>query len=276
MLRAPKETSAVSDPKNGADGATPDPEDVLGRTPPRPADDAPAPGAAPAAADAGGPAPAAADQAGGDDPGGTAVEGAPAEGEALQREVEKLRAELDESQSRARTTQQRLKEEHELLLRTAADFDNFRKRTQKEKDDVRKFAVEALLKDFLPVADNFERALDAAASADPKSIVEGVKLVQKLFEATLQRHGVTGFSAVGSAFDPNLHEALMQQESDAAPGTVVAEMAKGYRLRDRLVRPAAVVVARARPQAPAPEPAAAPSEDAAAGSPDGGGTATDG
>ncbi len=81
--------------------------------------------------------------------------------------------------------------------------------------------------------------------------------MQKLFESTLARHGVTGFSAVGKPFDPSLHEALMQKESDEPPGTVVSEMAKGYKLHDRLVRPAAVVVSKSRTPAGGQGPAQA-------------------
>src|SRR5712691_8874156 len=124
---------------------------------------------------------------------------------------------------------------------------------------MQRFGIERLLKDFLPVADNLERALDHAAEHDLRQVLEGVKLVQKLLETALAKHGVQGFSALGQAFDPNLHEALMQQESEAPPGTVVSEMSRGYKLNDRLVRPAAVVVARPR-TAPAPAPDEAKAE----------------
>ena len=87
-----------------------------------------------------------------------------------------------------------------------------------------------------------------------------MRLVQKLFESTLAKFGVTSFSAVGQPFDPAVHEALMQQESDEKPGTVVQEMARGYKLHDRLVRPAAVVVAR--PKAPPAESVAPPAAPA--------------
>jgi molecular chaperone GrpE len=157
-----------------------------------------------------------------------------------------LTAQLDDSANRARETAQRLKDEHERLLRTAAEFDNFKKRALKEKDDVRKFGVESLLKDFLPVSDNLDRALDHAEQHDPKQVIEGVRLVQKMLEGALSKHGVIGFSALGQMFDPAQHEALMQAESDQPPGTVIQEMARGYRLAERLVRPAAVVVARAK------------------------------
>jgi len=166
--------------------------------------------------------------------------------EELARKVTQLSAMLEDSTSRARETQERLKDTHERLLRVAAEFDNFKKRATKEREDAQKFGIERLLKDFLPVADNLERALDHAEEHDLRQVIEGVKLVQKLLETTLARHGVTGFSALGQPFDPNLHEALMQQESDAPAGTVVSEMSRGYKLNERLVRPAAVVVARPR------------------------------
>ena len=187
-----------------------------------------------------------------------AARGTQPSGEDLQKKNEQLRAMLDDSAARAAQTQERLKDTHERLLRTAAEFDNFRKRAQKEKDDLRKFAVESLLKDFLPVADNLERALDHAEEHDLRKVIEGVRLVQKMLSDALGKHGIVGFSAVGQAFDPNLHEALMQAESDKPPGTVVSEMARGYKLHDRLVRPAAVVVARPRTaaQSEAQDPAA--------------------
>ena len=188
------------------------------------------------------------------------AEGPALEPAAMARELEQLRAAIEESQARARTTQERLKDEHERLLRTAAEFENYKKRAVKEKEDTRKFGVESLLKEFLPVADNLDRAIDAAAAAtEPKQIVDGVKLVQKLFESVLAKFGVTSFSALGQPFDPTVHEALMQMDSDAAPGTVVQEMAKGYKLHDRLVRPAAVVVAKPRQTSPAVEPSPSPS-----------------
>jgi molecular chaperone GrpE len=170
----------------------------------------------------------------------------------LERKVAQLSAMLEDSMSRARETQERLKDTHERLLRTAAEFDNFRKRVQKEKDDLRKFAVEGLLKDFLPVADNLERALDHAEEHDLRQVIEGVRLVQKMLNDALGKHGIVAFSAVGQAFDPNLHEALMQEESDRPAGTVISEMARGYKLHERLVRPAAVVVARPRAAATTP------------------------
>ena len=181
-----------------------------------------------------------------------AVDATPEDPEKMKAKILLLEAQLDESFRRGRETGDRLKDTHERFLRSAAEFDNFKKRSLKEKEDSQKFGSERLLKDFLPVMDNLERALDHAEQHDLKQVIEGVRLVQKLFETTLAKHGVTGFSAVGKPFDPSFHEALMQQESDQPQGTVVSEMARGYKLHDRLVRPAAVVVAKARATAEPP------------------------
>jgi molecular chaperone GrpE len=179
---------------------------------------------------------------------------ASADAESLQKKLAMLEAQLEESFKRARDTGDRLKDTHDRLLRTAAEFDNFRKRAVKEKEDVQRFGIERLLKDFLPVMDNLERALDHAEQHDPRQVIEGVRLVQKLFENTLAKHGVVAFSALGKPFDPGLHEALMQQDSDQPAGTVVSEMARGYKLNERLVRPAAVVVAKSRTPSAASNP----------------------
>ncbi|XHF23270.1 nucleotide exchange factor GrpE [Corallococcus exercitus] len=185
---------------------------------------------------------------------------------ALRQEVESLRAQLDFSQTKARETLERLKEAHERAkdfqdraIRSAADLENYRKRAQKEKEDVQKFGVEKLLKDLLPVVDNLDRALDAAGkSPDFDSFQKGVAMTRKSFEDSLARHGVKGFSAKGQPFDPRLHEAIQQVETAEVPaGHVVYEVTRGFYLNDRLARPAMVVVARApEVAAAAPEPAA--------------------
>nr|WP_244239086.1 nucleotide exchange factor GrpE [Corallococcus carmarthensis] len=186
---------------------------------------------------------------------------------ALRQEVESLRAQLDFSQAKARETLERLKEAHERAkdfqdraIRSAADLENYRKRAQKEKEDVQKFGAEKLLKDLLPVMDNLDRALDAAGkSPDFDSFQKGVAMTRKSFEDSLGRHGVKGFSAKGQPFDPRLHEAIQQVETaDVPAGHVVYEVTRGFYLNDRLVRPAMVVVARAPEAVAAPPQAAAP------------------
>lgn len=156
-------------------------------------------------------------------------------------EVESLRAQLELSQEKSRETMDRLKEAHERMLRAAADLENYKKRAQREKEEIQKFGVEKLVKDLLPVLDNLDRALAAAQADDP--LVAGVTLVRSAFEQVLGRYGVKAFSAMGQPFDPSVHEALMQvQTADQPPGTVVAEHARGFTLNDRLVRPALVGV----------------------------------
>jgi molecular chaperone GrpE len=169
------------------------------------------------------------------------------EGPAPSGTLESLQAQLDLSQSLGRETQKKLAEAHDRWVRAAADLENYRKRSQKERDDVQKFGVEKLVKDLLPVLDNLDRALAAAAADDP--LVTGVKLVRTSFEQALGRHGVKGFSALGAPFDPAQHEAIMQvPTAEAPPGTVMLEHARGFMLHERLIRPAMVGVAMAPPK----------------------------
>ena len=143
----------------------------------------------------------------------------------------------------ARAEVQRIRDQ---LLRTAADFDNFKKRTRKETQDAERRAKEDFLRDLLPVFDNLERAAQHAETAtDVKSLSEGVGMVVRLFVDTLARLGVERVSALGQAFDPALHEAVQQLETNEhPPGAVAAEVQPGYRMGERLVRPAMVVVAK--------------------------------
>ncbi len=160
----------------------------------------------------------------------------------LEAEVKKLEAQLELSTAMGRATQEKLKAEHERCLRVAADLENYKKRAVKERDEVQRFGTEKLVKDLLPVVDGLDRALAAAATDDP--LREGVKLVRATLEQVLARHGVVGFSALGTRFDPAQHEALLQVPTrEQPPGTVVLEHARGFRLNDRLVRPAMVGVA---------------------------------
>ncbi|AKF83874.1 molecular chaperone GrpE [Myxococcus fulvus 124B02] len=178
----------------------------------------------------------------------------------LRQEVESLKAQVEFSQAKGRETMERLREAHERakeaqdrMVRAAADLENYRKRAQKEKEEVQRFGSEKLLKDLLPVMDNMDRALEAATkSPDIESFQKGVAMTRKSFEDALGRHGVKSFSAKGQPFDPRMHEAIQQVETaDTPAGHVVYEVVRGFFLNERLVRPAMVVVARA-PEAPAP------------------------
>ncbi len=174
-----------------------------------------------------------------------AEERSPAEG-GLEERVRQLEAELERAEAAGREAAGRLREEHDRLLRAAADLENFKKRAARERDDVQRFGNERVLKDLLPVLDDLDRALASAPEGDP--LVKGVQLVKAGFEQALARHGVKAFSAMGQPFDPALHEALLQvPTAEAAPGTVVLEHARGFTLNERLIRPAMVGVATAPP-----------------------------
>jgi molecular chaperone GrpE len=172
---------------------------------------------------------------------GSAEAGDPAD-EAVQAVAEKPAAPdpLEEAKAEAA----RFKDQ---LLRTAADYDNFRKRTRKEASDAEKKGREEILKDLLPVFDNLERAVSHAEKAtDVQSVSDGIKMVVKQFGDTLGKLGIERVQTVGVPFDPSIHEAIQQLETaEFPPGTVAVEIQPGYRSNDRLLRPALVVVAKA-------------------------------
>ena len=132
------------------------------------------------------------------------------------------------------------------LLRTLADFDNFRKRTRREISDAERVAREDLLRELLPVFDNLERANQhAVGSTDVHSLADGIQIVMRQFVETLTKLGVERVATVGLPFDPAVHEAVQQVESaELPPGCVAQELLAGYHVGDRLIRPAMVVVAR--------------------------------
>jgi molecular chaperone GrpE len=137
-------------------------------------------------------------------------------------------------------------ENHERFLRAAAELDNFRKRKEREVSDLRKYANQMLLRELLGVVDNLERALAASLeNSEPEGLREGVEMTLKELLKIFDQFKVTPIEAHEQPFDPNHHEAVMQEPSDAfPPNTVVKELQKGYMLRDRLLRPAMVVVSK--------------------------------
>lgn len=165
-------------------------------------------------------------------------------------------AETSDELTLAKEEAQRLKDQ---LLRTAADFDNFRKRSRRELADAERKGRDDLLKEMLPVFDNLERAAGHArsgAESESKGLADGLELVLRQFEDTLGRLGVERVPGVGAPFDPGVHEAIQQLETaDYPPGTIAALVQAGYRQTERLIRPALVVVAKA------PSGAGATSED---------------
>lgn len=146
------------------------------------------------------------------------------------------------------------------LLRTAADFDNYRKRTRREIEDAERRGREELLRDLLPVFDNLERAVAHAGQAtDVKAVADGVSMVLRQFLDTLGRIGIKRIEALGQPFDPARHEAVQQLETDEyAPGSVAVEIQPGYMMGDKLVRASMVVVAKPAQKTadgtPRPEP----------------------
>ena len=168
----------------------------------------------------------------------------------VEDELEKLAAERDEAK--------------EQVLRARAEFDNYRKRMAREMERVRKTAAESLLLDCLPVVDNLERAL-SHVEGDTGGLSEGVEMVVKQFCDILATHGVEPIAALGEPFDPQVHEALSHQPSEEyAADVVMEEFARGYRLKDFVLRPTKVVVSSGPALAAATEEDAGDEEDAGA------------
>lgn len=148
----------------------------------------------------------------------------------LDDETEKLKAEIEEHKQR--------------LLRTQADYDNFRRRTVKEKEELGKYASAKLIAELLPVIDNFERALGSVPDVpEAASYAKGVEMIFRQLEGVLKAEGLVAMESVGTPFNPEYHQAIMQVESDEyEEGDVVEEVQKGYMLKDKVLRPAMVKV----------------------------------
>jgi molecular chaperone GrpE len=134
----------------------------------------------------------------------------------------------------------------DLALRSQADFDNYRKRAAREKEDAIKYANTTFLDRLIPISDNFDLGLAAAkGSGEGASILAGLEMVAKQLGDFLADNGVQAIDAAGQPFDPNLHEAVAQEESAEVPeGNVLRQLRRGYKLRDRLLRPATVIVSK--------------------------------
>jgi molecular chaperone GrpE len=149
--------------------------------------------------------------------------------------------------SQLQSVQQQAQDNYDRLLRVSAEFDNYKKRTAREMQDVIKYANEKIFKELLTVVDNLERAIEAAGvdRSDDDPLVKGIHLTLNEVLKILERHKVHPVKALGEPFDPTYHQAMMQEEvEDQAPNTVVREMQKGYVIHDRLLRPAMVVVSK--------------------------------
>jgi molecular chaperone GrpE len=158
-------------------------------------------------------------------------------------------ADEEDPESRLQAAQQQAQENYDRLLRVSAEFDNYKKRTAREMQDVIKYANEKIFKELLTVVDNLERAIEAAGidRTDDDPLVKGIHLTLSEVLKILERHKVKPVKAMGEPFDPVYHQAMMQEEVEGqAPNTVVREMQKGYMIHDRLLRPAMVVVSKVK------------------------------
>lgn len=140
-------------------------------------------------------------------------------------------------------------EYHERWVRSQAELENFRKRAQREMEEMRRYQALPVVRDLLPGLDNLERAVSAAAtSSSVEDLVAGIRMVQQQFEAAFADHGAKPIPAAGEPFDPNLHEAIQQMPSNEHPPmTVIQELEKGYAIGDRVIRPSKVIVSVAGP-----------------------------
>ena len=140
-------------------------------------------------------------------------------------------------------------ERHDQLLRLGAEFENYKKRMQKEKSDAMKFGNESLLKAVLPILDNLERTIDHGKKMNENGpLLQGVEIIVRQFLTILERFGVKPVAAMGESFDLEKHEAVAQAESDQEPDRVISELEKGYLFHERLLRPAKVLVSKAMPE----------------------------
>jgi molecular chaperone GrpE len=165
----------------------------------------------------------------------------PEKGNGTEDPVKVLEEKLKEAENAA-------KESYDKMLRAAAEQENFKKRIHRETLDFQKFANESLIKELLPIVDNLERAVESSGSDQKQvqAIVEGVKMTLKEIYKVLERFNLKSLESEGKPFDPNFHQAVMQQETAEHPENIVLkEMQKGYILHDRLIRPAMVVVSKA-------------------------------
>lgn len=144
----------------------------------------------------------------------------------------------------ALTKQEGLVEEHiDRYKRLQADFENLRRRTRQEKEDLSLVVAQNIILDLLPIVDNFERALASASTQDAAQVLQGVDMIHRQFMQALEKCGMTTVEAMGQIFDPQKHEAVMRvEDAEQADGTVVQELQKGYAVRGRVIRPSMVKV----------------------------------
>ncbi|MBW2491542.1 MAG: nucleotide exchange factor GrpE [Deltaproteobacteria bacterium] len=154
---------------------------------------------------------------------------------------------LKEMEEKVESLKKEAAENHDRLLRVAAEFENYKKRAAREMNDFRKFANESFVKAMLPVVDSLDLAIESSSTDTHTnhSVVEGVSMTLKEILKVFEQFGVKRFESMGNVFDPSLHQAVMQEETQVHPdNTVLRELQKGYMIHDRLLRPAMVVVSK--------------------------------
>ncbi len=166
------------------------------------------------------------------------------EGTEVKEEQEATLTIEEQYEAKIADLQAKLADEENRHLRLRADFDNMRRRTQLDREAAEKYRAQSLLSDLLPVLDNFERALQVeATSEETTSIVKGIEMVYRSLLEAAEKEGLQVIKAEGEQFDPNIHQAVMQeQDSEKEAGVVVRELQKGYMLKDRVLRPTMVSV----------------------------------
>jgi len=162
----------------------------------------------------------------------------------VQKELSRLQREIKETKEELASTDKEAAEYLDCLRRLKAEFENYKKRSLKEKEKIVKFASEDLIKQFFPLLDDLERALESAKeSKNFTAFLEGIKIILMQFKQVLKNQGVEEIKTQGEEFNPYFHEAVMQVESNKHPDNlVVEEIRKGYKLKDKILRPAMVKV----------------------------------
>jgi molecular chaperone GrpE len=168
-----------------------------------------------------------------------------------EEEISKMQQDLEEAEAQTQSAVNK-------MMRLAAEFDNYKKRSAKEHENIRKYAAENLIKELLPIVDNFERAIESSGESnfvppgngrtkDFDSFIDGVKLILSQMINLLEKEGVIAIKSIGETFNPNFHEAVMHINSDKYPENIItAEYQKGYILKDKLIRPSKVAVSKGK------------------------------
>ena len=154
---------------------------------------------------------------------------------------------LKEMEKKIESLEKEAEESHDRLLRVSAEFENYKKRATREMNDFRKFANESFVKAMLPVIDNLDRAIESSNNEKhvDSSMLEGVSMTLKEILKVFEQFGVKRFDSLGNTFDPGLHQAVMQEETERhAENSIIKELQKGYMIHDRLLRPAMVIVSK--------------------------------